>query len=88
VQVLAHVDGEKTAMDVAAAAPCSPTETLRILCDLADSDVIRWARGDRVGDMATLLPFRPAVTPVAGSGALEPAADDGAACGTAALDAQ
>jgi hypothetical protein len=63
VQVLAHVDGEKTPMDVAAAAPFSPTETLRILCELADADVIRWGRGEHEGDMATLLPFRSAAKP-------------------------
>ena len=71
VQVLAHVDGEKTPMDVAAAAPFSPTETLRILCELAVVEVISWARGVPEGDMATLLPFRPAAKPAAedGSGA-------------------
>lgn len=43
VQVLAHVDGQKSPMDVAAASPLSPTETLNILCDLARSGVIGWA---------------------------------------------
>ncbi|MHB0980380.1 MAG: DUF4388 domain-containing protein [Thermoleophilia bacterium] len=42
VQVLAHVDGDKTPMDVAAASPFSPTETLRILCDLAATGVVAW----------------------------------------------
>jgi len=42
VQVLAHVDGQKSPMDVAAASPLSPTETLSILCDLARSGVIGW----------------------------------------------
>jgi hypothetical protein len=42
VQVLAHVDGDKTPMDVAAASPFSPTETLRILCDLAAAGVVAW----------------------------------------------
>lgn len=42
VQVLAHVDGHKSPMDVAAASPLSPTETLNILCDLARSGVIGW----------------------------------------------
>lgn len=47
VQVLAHVDGEKTPMDVAATSPLSPTETLRILCELAQEGVIVWV-GRRV----------------------------------------
>lgn len=42
VQVLAHVDGAKTPMDVAAASPFSPTETLRILCDLASVGIVAW----------------------------------------------
>lgn len=42
VQVLAHVDGHKSPMDVAAVSPLSPTETLNILCDLARSGVIGW----------------------------------------------
>ncbi|MHB8868231.1 MAG: DUF4388 domain-containing protein [Thermoleophilia bacterium] len=42
VQVMAHVDGHKTPMDVAAASPFSPTETLRILCDLANAGVVAW----------------------------------------------
>lgn len=76
VQVLAHVDGEKTPMDVAAAAPFSPTETLRILCELAGLDVICWARGAQEGDMATLLPFRAAAKSVAeGESGAGPAAD-------------
>jgi hypothetical protein len=44
VQVLAHVDGQKSPMDVAATSPFSPTETLSILCDLARSGVIDWVR--------------------------------------------
>ncbi len=43
VQVLAHVDGEKTPMDVAATCPLSPTETLRILAELAREGTIVWA---------------------------------------------
>jgi hypothetical protein len=43
VQVLAHVDGEKTPMDVAATCPLTPTETLRILCELAQDGLIVWA---------------------------------------------
>lgn len=46
VQVLAHIDGEKTPMDVAAASPFSPTESLRILSDLAGLGVVGWADGD------------------------------------------
>lgn len=42
VQVMAHVDGHKTPMDVAAASPFSPTETLRILCDLTLAGVLAW----------------------------------------------
>lgn len=42
VQVLAHVDGEKTPMDVAAASPFSPTETLRILHELATMGIVAW----------------------------------------------
>ncbi|MCL4368607.1 MAG: DUF4388 domain-containing protein [Actinobacteria bacterium] len=87
VQVLAHVDGEKTAMDVAAAAPFSPTETLSILCELARSDVIRWARSEHEGDMATLLPFRPAAKPAAEAGPHDAASVDGAPYGAAAPDA-
>jgi Domain of unknown function (DUF4388) len=64
VQVLAHVDGGKTPMDVAAAAPFSPTETLGILCELARLRVVLWASGEAEGDMATLLPFRPSAEAV------------------------
>lgn len=42
VQVLAHVDGQKSPMDVAAVSPLSPTETLSILCELARAGVIGW----------------------------------------------
>ena len=87
VQVLAHVDGEKTPMDVAAAAPFSPTETLRILCDLAGSDVIRWARVAPEGDMATLLPFRSTIRPTAEAGPQDTGTVDGAPYGAAAPDA-
>ena len=87
VQVLAHVDGEKTPMDVAAAAPFSPTETLRILCDLARSEVIHWDRGAPQGDMATLLPFRSATKPTAESEPQDAAAVDATPCGAAAPDA-
>ena len=86
VQVLAHVDGEKSAMDVAAAAPFSPTETLRILCDLADADVIRWARDEPEGDMARLLPFRPTAKSAADVGAGDAIAGNGTSVGAAAPD--
>ena len=42
VQVLAHVDGEKTPMEIAATSPLSPTETLHILGRLAQAGVVIW----------------------------------------------
>jgi len=42
VQVLAHVDGEKTPMEIAATSPLSPTETLYILGGLAQAGVVIW----------------------------------------------
>lgn len=44
VQVLAHVDGEKTPTEVTAAVPFTPTESLRILADLAQMGVVVWVR--------------------------------------------
>jgi len=43
VEVLAQVDGEKTPMELAASSPLPPTETLAILCDLAERGLIGWA---------------------------------------------
>lgn len=43
VQVMAHVDGEKTPMEVAASSPLSPTETLGLLCELARLQLVVWA---------------------------------------------
>ena len=43
VQVVAQVDGEKTPMEVTAAVGLAPTETLRILSELARSGVVTWA---------------------------------------------
>lgn len=43
VQVLAHIDGEKTPMEIAATSPLSPTETLHVLCRLAETGVVAWA---------------------------------------------
>ncbi len=48
VQVLAHVDGEKTPMEVTATSPLSPTETLRVLVELARCSRVVWA--SRLGD--------------------------------------
>jgi hypothetical protein len=42
VQVLAHVDGEKTPMEIAATSPLSPTETLHILSRLARAGIVIW----------------------------------------------
>ena len=42
VQVLAHVDGEKTPMEIAATSPLSPTETLHILGRLARAGIVIW----------------------------------------------
>ena len=43
VQVLAHVDGEKTPMEVAASSPFSPSETLRLLSKLGRLGLVVWA---------------------------------------------
>ncbi len=43
VQVLAHVDGEKTPMEVAASSPFSPSETLRLLSQLGRLGLVVWA---------------------------------------------
>jgi hypothetical protein len=45
VQVLAHVDGEKTPMEIAATSPLSPTETLHILGRLAQAGIVIWEDG-------------------------------------------
>jgi hypothetical protein len=71
VQVLAHVDGEKTPMNVAATAPLSPTETLRILCDLATAGVIDWTNRAQHGSLGRVVPLRPAARAQAG-GASDP----------------
>jgi len=57
VQVLAHIDGQKSPMDVAATAPFSPTETLSILCELAQSGVIDWVGGSSEEPLARVVPF-------------------------------
>ncbi|GAB4249984.1 MAG: hypothetical protein Kow00129_10810 [Thermoleophilia bacterium] len=54
VQVLAHVDGEKTPMDVAAASPFTPTETLSILCELAKRGYVVWATAGADPDVSVL----------------------------------
>ena len=62
VQALAHVDGEKTPMEITAAVPCSPTEALCLLADLAEQGILVWARwaGSRpVVPLAKVLPFPP-----------------------------
>ncbi len=65
VQVVAHVDGQKSPMEVAATSPFSPTETLSILCDLARSGVIDWVRrgSDDVPQQALgmVVPFRASI---------------------------
>ncbi len=43
VQVLAHVDGDKTPMEVAASSPFSPSETLRLLSELGRLRLVVWA---------------------------------------------
>ncbi len=43
VQVLAHVDGEKSPTDIVAVSPFGPAETLHILSDLAAQGVVSWA---------------------------------------------
>jgi hypothetical protein len=60
VEVLAHVDGEKSPMGVAATSPLTPTETLRILCDLATAGVIDWSHRAQRGPLARVVPFPPA----------------------------
>jgi hypothetical protein len=59
VQVLAHVDGEKTPMEVTAAVGLAPTETLRILCELARSGVVTWAPWAGGGSVLALAPPAP-----------------------------
>src|SRR5665811_1904865 len=61
VQVLAHVDGQKSPMEVAATSPFSPTETLSILCELARSGVIDWVGHTPKPPLARVVTF-----PVAG----------------------
>jgi hypothetical protein len=61
-QVMAHVEGEKTPLQVAAASPFSPTETLHILAELAQAGLIEWVPGCEAGQEAAgwapVLPLR------------------------------
>lgn len=77
VQVLAHVDGDKTPMDVAAASPFSPTETLRILCDLAASGVVAWKGHAPEKALARVVLFPVPDAPVSEEAARPPSADIG-----------
>lgn len=57
-EVLAQVEGEKTPMDVAAAGPLSPTETLSVLCELADLGLILWSVHPPAESLAPVLSLR------------------------------
>ncbi len=57
VQVLAHIDGEKTPMDVAATSPLSPTEALHILGHLAEAGVVRWQEPGAERPLAPVVPL-------------------------------
>jgi hypothetical protein len=56
-QVLAHVDGYNTPMEVTAAVGLAPTATLAILCELARSGVITWTPW--TGGLVVLPPAPP-----------------------------
>lgn len=77
VQVLAHVDGDKTPMDVAAASPFSPTETLRILCDLAAAGVVAWKGHAPEKPLARVVLFPVPDAPVSDEAVQSPSAGVG-----------
>jgi len=57
VQVLAHVDGDKTPMDIAATSPLSPTETLHILGRLAEAGIVIWRNRAHEHPLAQVVPL-------------------------------
>lgn len=66
VQVLAHVDGEKTPMEIAATSPLSPTETLHILGRLAQLGIVIWENRVHEHPLAPVVQLprqKPAVEP-------------------------
>lgn len=79
VQVLAHVDSEKTAMEIAATSPLSPTETLHILSRLAKGGIVIWEKGacDRpLAQVVQLSRQKPvSESPIAHPVASDPVAD-------------
>lgn len=67
VQVLAHIDGDKTPMEIAATSPLSPTETLHVLCHLAEAGIVIWEknRDDRsLAPVVRLTRQKPAREPL------------------------
>jgi len=77
-EVLAHVDGGKTPMDVAAASPLSPTETLGVLCELAEMGLLVWNNTSDVEPLTPVLPLRE--TAGQDSGASSPALGEPGSC--------